>query len=1194
MLWLALAVLAGGPSFFPPQLADPASWAAQPSWLSARAEAFGVQHTADGLRVWAKGRGRGMKFSAVLPQGISSEEFPWLVVRYRCRNYDPRVDYLVWLNDQGRRGGLYLVTPKYIKADGQWHTIAADLLALGCGEIRGVAVQVKSAGDQGEVVFAEIRFAALEPAGADTFIPGPRRTGKAVAVGPGGPQDWHAEPSWLGNPSAEARVEKTAVGVKFVVRGGGLGMKWSRVLPEAIPGGYLKMRYRARGINPRHDYALYAASEPGGKAPDEQYVVHLDELIADGQWHTAVAYCRVAKIKTLAVQVQVEHGADAAELEIASLQIGGPRPQVKLTEECDARAGWLGTEEMKRRGLKPLPPPTGTEKSEAQRLMGLAGWWPAKRITVAGVPFVVGDGAAGSGRSAIGEIVYGVGGRWRQLYLLLGARLPAREQPGYNPARPRLVTHPHRFVCELLYGDGFVEQQMPTCLSLARPGVRHGVAVYALAVDGRRRLEKLVLRDGHKRGAFVLYAVTAASKPGPADPAVAPQRAPKLKPRRRASDARRVIYEGAELRADSGALHLRLDLSGGVDLVSLTSDYLPDVPTLAWQGSIFSVRVGDVEARSSDIKVAGVEVSDDGRRATVTLDFEPMLPLVGRLTIATVQPDELWLGLELHPHGKLDAEPEVRFPLLLGCRTGAVADTWVFYPRRGTVISNKNQTWRWSPHSGVFPLQVMGIFNPRGGGFYVRTEYTSLFDRLYDLSKDSRGVHVAVRYPWWRGQKLNVVLGTNADDWHGQLAAYNRWRKSWFRPAAPRKEWFRRVFNFRQQFLTFAVPRKSGLFDPKAKVFHFDKVIEHDTKAFGGIDYLHLFDWGWSPSHGRCGDYAPWDYLGPVENFRREIKRLQDRGLPVGLYIEGRLVSPKSSMFKTAEPWQLIDSRGRPIRPFAPDYSICPFVRGWQEHLQAVYARVRRQTGALGYYIDEFGFARIACYGRGHGHPVPAYIGAGELELTRKVRQAVGPQCALYTEESPADVTMQYQDGSFTYAISSVSDDLSPHHVNITRFAVPDFKTIEIICCDKPLDENIEALRRILFNGEAIWLEGIPEDWFDPRALEFIRHMHQVMSSCADCFTSLSPEALVPTRWQGLYANRFPAAGGGRCVWTVYWTGPRTLRGEWLDVPHVRGAKYRELWAGRALNVRRRGARDIIGGTIHPHEVLVLLQERAD
>ena len=81
-------------------------------------------------------------------------------------------------------------------------------------------------------------------------------------------------------------------------------------------------------------------------------------------------------------------------------------------------------------------------------------------------------------------------------------------------------------------------------------------------------------------------------------------------------------------------------------------------------------------------------------------------------------------------------------------------------------------------------------------------------------------------------------------------------------------------------------------------------------------------------------------------------------------------------------------------------------------------------------------------------HPMAAarlYDLLRALDGDERLHEALGPECALYTEENPTDVNSQFQDGSFTYAISSVSDVWSPSHVNLYRFALPTFKTIEII-----------------------------------------------------------------------------------------------------------------------------------------------------
>jgi hypothetical protein len=1186
----ALALAAGGYgqqiAFAPASLAEPANWEAQPTWLPNPAGQHQVQRTAEGLEFRVQGAGLGMKWLSRLAPPAEVEETPWLVIRYRCLNYDPKVDYLLWLDDSAHEGGLYLVTAERLRADGQWHTLAADLEALGCETVRAVAVQCKAAEESGQLTLARLGFVAFPPAEAES-IPPRAQAGLLGQVEPGPAGQWHAQPGWLGNPSGAHQVTDSQQGVCFTVREAGRGMKWSRDLSEPLAGGYFKLRYRAWGLSSWADYALYAANAPGGQAPQEQKVILLSELRSDGRWHVAVAYCRVPQIRTLAVQVQAEQ--TEAGLELGRLEVWGSRPPVALTEECAAQAGWPA----KLNFFAPQPPPGGTSQEGIESLLRLQGWWPAEKITVEGIPFWVGHRqAAATQRGELGAIEVPVPGRWAQLYLLLGAALPSREAPGYTcPARA--VSYPHRFVCELQYQDGLREQQIPTCLAGGQPEVREGVGVYALAADPARPLQRLVLRDGHTRGGFALFGVTASRRPGPASRATAARRAAQLTPRPRLSAARLVrLTSQDELEIHSGALHACFRLRPGLELASLTSDYLPGLGTAVWAGSIFAVAVGDAQVRSAAAQVAKVEQTGP-EAATLSLSLQPLLPLTATLQLAAVPEDELRMTLRLQALDKLTAEPVILFPLLEGGQaTPAARDTWLFYPCRGTLISQQPGSWS-MPYGGMFPLQVMGLFASRGGGLYVRTEYTQIVDRRYEAQKTALGTTLAVRYPFWRGDPLNAVIGVNADDWHGQLAAYQRWRQSWFKPAAPRKEWFRRVFNFRQQFLSFAVPRNSGMFDPATKTFHLKEVLEHDRAAFGGVDYLHLFDWGWSPQSGRCGDYAPWDYLGGSDRFRQAIGELQQSGLPVGLYIEGYLVSPQSSLFKRAQAWQVIKASGEPLEAFAPDINMCPWVQEWQAYLADVYARVRRETGALGYYLDEYGFAHDghACYATTHGHPAPIYAAGGELQMTQKIRAALGPECALYTEETPCDVTMQWQDGSFTYAIASLSDHLSPHHVNLTRFAVPDFKTIEIITCDRPLGENLEALRRILFNGEAIWLEGIAEDWFDPRALEFIRRMHAVLSGHADCFTSLHPEALVPTCWEGLYANRFPAEDGKRCIWTIYWTGARTLRGPLLPVGHRPGVRYRELWEGRQLHVQRVGRQDLISATIHPHEVLVILQE---
>jgi hypothetical protein len=451
-------------------------------------------------------------------------------------------------------------------------------------------------------------------------------------------------------------------------------------------------------------------------------------------------------------------------------------------------------------------------------------------------------------------------------------------------------------------------------------------------------------------------------------------------------------------------------------------------------------------------------------------------------------------------------------------------------------------------------------------------------------------------WPLHSGQTPRTVIGCLQGDWHAQLARYKEWAATWYKPAAPRKAWFREVFNFRQQFMHFELPGKSGMFDPETKALHLNEVVQADAQAFGGVDYLHLFDWGWDPVHGRCGDYDPWEYLGGADRFHQAVQEVSAGGVPVGLYIEGILVDQQSNLGKAhGADWQMLDAAGKPYTYFAPSYHICPRVPEWQDYLSSTYARAKAQTGAVGFYIDQYGFSgpSYLCYNPAHGHPVPVMPALGERGMLQHVREALGPDAAIYTEESPTDVNSQYQDGSFTYNISSVPDAWSPSHVNLYRFAYPDFKTIEIICCDQPLGTNEDAVKRVLFNGEAIWLEGIADRWFAPQVRARIARCHAVLRANRACFTSPCPEPLVPTLVEGLFANMFPenAAGTGKTCWTLYNTAYRTRAGELIAVPNLPGATYRDEFTGQPLAVRVEADTAFLSLSLAPREVTVISRQ---
>jgi hypothetical protein len=98
-------------------------------------------------------------------------------------------------------------------------------------------------------------------------------------------------------------------------------------------------------------------------------------------------------------------------------------------------------------------------------------------------------------------------------------------------------------------------------------------------------------------------------------------------------------------------------------------------------------------------------------------------------------------------------------------------------------------------------------------------------------------------------------------DWRQGFDAYRAKTVGSFKPLSPREQWFRGVFNFRQRFLWAHDP----LCDAKTGELHLERAVEEARREFGGIDYLHLFDWGncgpYGRIYGRTGDHSPYDYI---------------------------------------------------------------------------------------------------------------------------------------------------------------------------------------------------------------------------------------------------------------------------------------------------------------------------------------------
>lgn len=1031
---------------------------------------------------------------------------------------------------------------------------------------------------------------------------------------------WTAQPSWVGNPAGAIETGRGPEGVLFRVLDPGLGMKWSRRLPEpaSLAGArHVAVRYRASGAARSGDYLLAILGGLPGAAESYRTPILPDVLRADGRWRTASGALGDAagalgdaagapggasggsgaapgawELRGIAVQVQA--GGGPAEIEVAEVRFLADVPLVPFAEllpferaeaasgtirseaTIDDDAGGTPSREAPFRTVD-IAPLANADASMLREALRVRDWLPPGDIVACGVPFAVLGGAPEGrtslatgleeGHGADASVSVPLSGRARAVALLLVARLEGNEEPSLGSGELREVRDVDRLAFRLRYEAGPADEMMALSEPEGRFAVLGGPQVSVLFADPDRDLSALDVIDRSAQMDIHVLAATlvatretafearrpgrraghasgqgarqASGKPAGASPALAPSWG---------VVSRDVVSWDVVSAPGSRLLGIRVGGEG----IDAGTWYVRDalaaseaVPPA--NGAPAATETAEAATDGADLRTVRKQVVLDAGESRVTLRSE-----------ALVEARRIRWRCTLENEGPTPVELEVLAPDLVDVVVRDPATDVLFYPKRGAVLTAKACSHA-RPGSGLFPVQILDLSAAEGGGVSVRTEDLGGLDKTYEASKGSGGARLAVRIlvrvaPGETIALPDSVLELHAGDWHAAFEAYRRWLASWRRPREPLKPWFREIFNFRQRFLWFWDP----LYDRATGRFRVREALEECREAFGGLEYLHLMDWGSHPQHGRTygrpGDPEPWDaWKGGPESLAEAIREAGRAGIPVGLYVEGYLLEERGPLGSGAgKGWQIRGADGKGLYwPGASEMFICPWVAAWRDVQVETYRRLLGMFPARGFYIDQLGFADLGktCWADGHGHPVPARPLRGEVGLTRRVSEALGaidPVVAIYTEETPADLANGFQDGSFTYAMHEAWRTETDVPLNIGRFAFPDLKTFEILVCDQPTGSWATGVLWTFFNGEGIWLEGPAREWFRPRTLAAIRKAHAILREHREAFTTLAPEPLVPTAAEGIFANRFP--GPRETVTTLWNARPITYRGPVLTL----------------------------------------------
>lgn len=572
------------------------------------------------------------------------------------------------------------------------------------------------------------------------------------------------------------------------------------------------------------------------------------------------------------------------------------------------------------------------------------------------------------------------------------------------------------------------------------------------------------------------------------------------------------------------------------------------------------------------------------------------------LSVKRVDEDGYRLSLVLTNGGTDPVTVEPHFPVLRDMEIAQTASDEIYqlFPRQGEMAGNADSVRYAEIYSGNFPFQFIDVYRIGHGGVMLQTLDDSNYPKKYYLNRETNVLSAGVVYraktlaPGESWTLPTAELRVHTGDWHAAFARYRDWLKNTLQPVTARKDWFRDVYNFRQTFL-YDNGGEKGARDPKTGKVDLMAKVNESVEAFGGVDYLHLFDWGQTPDQGRCGDYRPWHYLDKAE-LESQVRKVKSAGIPVGLYHEGYLLSFVSDIGKEqGTNWQMLDAKSNPYRRFGNEYYYpCPLEEEWREYIANTVKRSSEEVGANGVYIDQFGFGwQYGCHNPAHGHDVHLTSVKSEMQvpaeagLMNHIKSKISADVVTYTEECPTDISTQYQDGSFTYAISVARGARrhNPSAVNLARFAFPDYKLFEILHIDRPIGHDALGIKHVFFNGEGIWLSGplSNPEWFTEEVREVIRKCYAILGTHKEAFRSMTPEPLVETARSFVYANYFPS--DKERVWTLFNASDYVYDGDVLEIEAAEGSRFHDAWNDRPIEPEFRGGKAVISLRLLPKDV---------
>ena len=517
----------------------------------------------------------------------------------------------------------------------------------------------------------------------------------------------------------------------------------------------------------------------------------------------------------------------------------------------------------------PLPAAALTDGRRWLQRLRLTDWPSTERVTVEGIPFQLAAQpllvVAATSVQDKSRVALAADCQTNEVFVLLLAKFFGPDEPVFGDGRLKAIGDVDRFRLRLQYADGTADECLPWNVSTGRFGVIEGAQVLVTAVDDAKRLREIVVCDGTRQGAFAVAAcsVRIAGERG------FPQSLEDTPP---------LVHKSPAVPPSSP---LQFELSGN-DLTIANGDFGAQI---AWDGlpnwrriehratawnllragsPLVTLTVDGTAIVPASFQLRDLSATSNSCTAEYAIDSMPGLTLM--MTVEPAGTGSLAVRASVGNQGPQPRRVSLVAPRIGPYRLSADAEAaYYLVPKRGTAFDNRPGNYR-ERYCGLFPLQFLDTFSPGDArGVSLRTEDTLCEWKHYLLDKSGTEFNLAVEYAertlasGERFETPRAVIQVTDGFWLRGFSAYRDWLRSVCRPAAPRQPWFREVFNFRQRFLHGLDPLYDG------QQIHLQRAVDEAVREFGGIDYLHLFDWGYCGPYGRIygrtGDYSPFDFL---------------------------------------------------------------------------------------------------------------------------------------------------------------------------------------------------------------------------------------------------------------------------------------------------------------------------------------------